>query len=288
MLAWWPACHDDPDHADDALHAGLCRHRGRLVRHYRLERAAPFRRRLDPARVRQPGPRPQDHRCGRPHGSGFGCSFAGSLSPTTVAGIFGGTITASGCTESAFNGSYAEAKAKRDDGSRSSPEREAQSAGVTTKARIAGKWRAGRDDADHAHDADHAVHAGHAPGITGSFTGAFSASIETRTRTNGNETRATTSVSGNVSLAVASGGTLTGTRGFGCSFAGTLTLADAATQRYTGTAHGIWLRQRDAQRFVRRFGPSGKRRPAPGRDQRESETSTVRTKVRIEGTASRA
>ena len=90
-----------------------------------------------------------------------------------------------------------------------------------------------------------------------------------------------------MSLAVASGGALTGT-GFGCSFAGTLTLSDAATQRYTGTvtASGCANATHNGSYAASAHREDGGRLQVEM--ERESETSTVRTKVRIEGTAARA
>ena len=72
---------------------------------------------------------------GAVNGSGFGCTFAGSLTQTSSGGVFGGTINATGCSDANFNGAYTSVKVKRDDGRLEVElERESEAGGVTTKA----------------------------------------------------------------------------------------------------------------------------------------------------------
>ena len=74
-------------------------------------------------------------------GSGFGCTFAGKLVIASDGrSVSGGDITASGCTNAAFNGKYASPQFHRDDGALEIElEREDRTAGGEVKAKIAGK-----------------------------------------------------------------------------------------------------------------------------------------------------
>ena len=76
-------------------------------------------------------------------GSGAGCRFSGSLASSNAAmGIFAGTITAAGCTDSIINGSYA-ATATREDASglQLELERETETNGERVKVKIEGRLR---------------------------------------------------------------------------------------------------------------------------------------------------
>ena len=73
-------------------------------------------------------------------GSGFGCTFAGSLSPSAaVPGVFSGTVLASGCTNASLNGSYASSAHAEDNGALSlEMETETESGNLRTKVSIKG------------------------------------------------------------------------------------------------------------------------------------------------------
>ncbi|MCL4688062.1 MAG: hypothetical protein KJ007_05795 [Burkholderiales bacterium] len=215
-------------------------------------------------------------------GSGFGCALSGSLSPTSVAGRFAGTLAASGCTEPAFNGTYAEVGIKRDDGGLEVEfEREAESAGVTTKAKVEGRLA----------NADTTPTTPTTPvtppaGIAASYQGDFTATIEIRNRANGGDTTTSSSETATLRFAVASNGALSGT-GFGCQFAGSLSLTDAVARIYTGTISASGCTNAT---HAGRFAASA--HPEDGgalqlEMERESEAANVRTKVKFRGTASR-
>lgn len=74
-------------------------------------------------------------------GSGFGCSFAGSLAmPPASSGRASGTIVATGCSDAAHDGSYASvAKREGASGVELEMERESEAGGVRTKVKISGK-----------------------------------------------------------------------------------------------------------------------------------------------------
>jgi hypothetical protein len=209
-------------------------------------------------------------------GTGFGCSLSGSLSPTSVAGRFAGTLSASGCTEPVFDGAYADLSVKRDDASLEVEfEKEAEAAGVTTKATVEGRL------------ASAATTPVTPPaGIAASYQGSFSATIEIRNRANGGDTTTTSSETAAMQFAVGSNGALSGT-GFGCQFAGSLSLTDAVARIYTGTisasgcTNGTLAGQYSATAHPEDGGALQLEM------ERESEVSNVRTKVKIRGTAAR-
>lgn len=74
-------------------------------------------------------------------GSGAGCSFSGSLASTNAAlGIFGGTITAAGCSDSIVNGSYIATVTREDANAiEFELERETETNGERTKVKIKGR-----------------------------------------------------------------------------------------------------------------------------------------------------
>ena len=212
-------------------------------------------------------------------GSGFGCSLSGLLSPTSVAGRFGGTLSASGCTESAFNGTYASLSVKREDaGLEVEFEKENESAGVTSKAEVEGRLASAATTPT--------TPTTPPAGIAGSYQGSFTASVEIRDRTNGNDTTTNSSVSATMQFAVASSGALSGT-GFGCSFAGSLSLSDPVARLYTGTvtASGCTDSVLNGQ-YAASAHPEDSR-ALQLEMERESEVSNIRTKVKIRGTAPR-
>lgn len=71
-------------------------------------------------------------------GTGFGCTFTGQLQLSAdKKSVLSGSVTASGCTEAAFNGTYADVEFSREDGGLEVElERETESGGLRTKAKI--------------------------------------------------------------------------------------------------------------------------------------------------------
>ncbi|HEX4943285.1 MAG TPA: hypothetical protein VFV55_02965 [Usitatibacteraceae bacterium] len=215
-------------------------------------------------------------------GSGFGCSFSGTLSTTSVAGIFGGSVSASGCTEGVFNGTYATVKVKRDDAMLEVEfEKESETAGVTTKVQVEGKL------VSTAVLPTTPVNPPSPPaGIAGTYKSAFTADIEIRDRSNGSDNTTTSSLSSESQFNVTTGGGVSGT-GFACSFNGTLTLTDAALQLHTGTITATGCSSASLNGSY-----TASAHPENGgalqlEMERESEVANVRTKVRIHGTAPR-
>ncbi len=76
-------------------------------------------------------------------GSGFGCAFTGTIQqPSASVQAFVATLQAGGCTNSAFNGSYAAAALHEENGGlQFEVEREIESGGVRSKVRIEGVLR---------------------------------------------------------------------------------------------------------------------------------------------------
>ena len=221
-------------------------------------------------------------------GSGFGCSISGSLSPTSLAGRFGGTLSANGCDESVFNGAYAEVSVKRDDASLEMEfEKEAESAGVTTKASVEGRLASATTTPTVPTNPTGPTTPVTPPaGISGSYKGDFSATIEIRNRGNGNDTTTMSSERAAMQFALSSNGALSGT-GFGCQFAGSLSLSDAVAKTYAGTISASGCTDGT---LVGRYAASA--HPEDGgalqlEMERESEVSNVRTKVKVRGTATR-
>jgi Repeat of unknown function (DUF5648) len=218
-------------------------------------------------------------------GSGFGCSLSGSLSPTSVAGRFGGVLSASGCAEPVFDGAYANLSVKRDDaGLEVEFEKEAESAGVTTKTTVEGKLASAATVPTN--PATPVTPVTPPAGIAASYQGTFVATIEIRNRSGDNDTTTISSETAALQFTVASNGALSGT-GFGCQFAGSLTLTNAVARIYTGTisasgcTNGILVGQYAASAHPEDGGALQLEM------ERESEVSDVRTKVKFRGTASR-
>lgn len=215
-------------------------------------------------------------------GSGFGCSLSGSLSPTSIAGRFAGTLSASGCAEPVFDGAYAEVGVKREDGGLEVEfEKETESAGVTTQAKVEGRLASAATS-----PTTPTTPVTPPAGIAASYQGSFSATIEIRNRANGGDTTTTASETAALQFAVASNGALSGT-GFGCQFSGSLSLTDPVARIYTGTVtasgctNGTLAGQYAASAHPEDGGALQLEM------ERESEASNVRTKVKIRGTASR-
>jgi hypothetical protein len=214
-------------------------------------------------------------------GSGFGCSLSGSLSSTSVAGRFGGTLSASGCTESAFNGTYASLSVKRDDASLEVEfEKEVESAGVTNKAKVGGRL------ASAATTPPPPTPVTPPAGISGSYQGSFTAAVEIRNRANGNDTTTNSSVTSTMQFAVTSGGAVSGT-GFGCSVAGALTLSDPVAKLYKGTVTASGCTDSVLNGAYAASAHPEDSGALQLEMERESEVSNIRTKVKISGTAPR-
>jgi len=152
-------------------------------------------------------------------GTGYGCAFAGMLASTSIPGVFGGPVTATGCTEGVFNGTYLEVKVKRDDGKLEVElERESESGGTTTRAKIEGDLASAT-----ATPKPPGTPGVPGVGISGTFAGSnFTATIEVRTHPPGSGiVRTTTSATGAASFTIGTGRVVTGS-GFGCTFDGAL------------------------------------------------------------------
>lgn len=155
-------------------------------------------------------------------GTGYGCTFAGLLVPTGSAGVFGGPVTATGCTEAVFNGTYVDAKVKRDDGKLEVElSLESEKGGVTTLAKIAGELASAT--ATPKPPSSPGTPGIPGVGISGTFAGSnFTATIEVRTHPPGSGiVRTTTSETGAASFTIGTGRVVTGS-GFGCAFDGVL------------------------------------------------------------------
>ncbi len=73
-------------------------------------------------------------------GTGFGCTFDGTLSLSAEGTSASGTVTASGCTNDVFNGTFAKARLQVDEGALEVElERESSANGTETQVRIGGK-----------------------------------------------------------------------------------------------------------------------------------------------------
>jgi hypothetical protein len=155
-------------------------------------------------------------------GTGYGCAFAGMLAPAGVAGAFGGPVVTTGCTEAVFNGTYLDAKVKRDDGKLEvEMELESESGGITIRANIEGNLASAT--ATPKPPASPGTPGVPGVGISGTFAGSnFTAAIEVRTHPPGSGiVRTITSEKGAASFTIGTGRAVTGS-GFGCAFDGVL------------------------------------------------------------------
>jgi uncharacterized protein DUF5648 len=216
-------------------------------------------------------------------GSGFGCTFAGSLTGTSSGGIFGGSIQASGCSDANFNGAYTSVKVKRDDGRLEIElERESQAAGATTKASIEGGLT----------NASATPVTGGGPGtppppagITGSFSGTFTADVEVRNRTTNVTT--TTSSSSTAQFTVTAANALGGS-GFGCTFAGSLSPSAAVPGVFSGTVLASGCTNASLNGSYASSAHAEDNGALSLEMESESESGNLRTKVSIKGTAPRS
>jgi len=216
-------------------------------------------------------------------GSGFGCTFAGSLTQTSSGGVFGGNIQASGCGDANFNGAYTNVKVKRDDGRLEIElERESQAGGATTKATVEGSLT----------NASAApVTGGGGPatpppaGITGSFSGTFTADVEVRNRTTNSTT--TTSSSSGAQFTVGSAGALSG-NGFGCTFSGSLSPSAAVPGVFSGAVSASGCTNASLNGSYAASAHAEDNGALSLEMETETESGDVRTKVHIAGTAPRS
>lgn len=220
-------------------------------------------------------------------GSGFGCAISGQLSAGSTAGLFTGQVSASGCTESVFNGAYAQVSAHREDaGLDVEFEKESESGGITTKAKVDGLLSSAGNAGAGTGTGNGTGTPATPPAISGSYQGPFTADIEVRDRSNGGDTTTTSASSSAVSFSVSAGGALSGS-GFGCSFTGTLLVSNAALGLFAGTVSATGC----ANVLLNGSYAASAHREDGGAVQlemeRESEVSKIRTKVKIRGTASR-
>jgi uncharacterized protein DUF5648 len=214
-------------------------------------------------------------------GSGFGCTASGSLASTSVDGVFGGTITLTGCTEAVFNGTFASVKVKRDDGRLEVElERESEAAGATTKVTIDGSLTS-------ASSAPVTNNPGTNPpgSIAGNYSGSLTADIEVRDR-NSNSTT-TSSTSSTTRLTVASGGTVTG-NGFGCTFNGALSPSAAVPGVFTGSMVATGCTNGAMNGSYAASAHAENNGALSVEFEMENESGNLRTKVHIRGTAPRS
>ena len=156
-------------------------------------------------------------------GTGFGCAFTGTLTAGATPGVFGGSLTATGCTEAAFNGTYVDVEVKRDDGKLEVEfQKETEAAGVTTEASVEGRLtRAGSTSTSTP------------PPIPGSYKGSFQAHIQIRDRSGTTPSTTNSMVTDMVELTIAEDGAVTG-QGFGCLLDGTLAPRNLPERIHTG------------------------------------------------------
>ncbi|MGE5095439.1 MAG: hypothetical protein ACM3SO_09895 [Betaproteobacteria bacterium] len=215
-------------------------------------------------------------------GSGFGCTFSGSLAQTSTGGVFGGSIQASGCGDANFNGTFANVKVKLDDRRLEVElERESQAADVTTKVSIDGSLA----NASAAPGSGGGTPTPPPAGITGSFSGTFTASIEVRDRTSNATT--TTSTSSTAQFTVTSGGALSGS-GFGCTFAGSLSPSSAVPGVFSGTVSASGCTNASLNGSYAASAHAEDSGALSLEMQAETESGNLRTKVDIKGTAARS
>jgi hypothetical protein len=148
-------------------------------------------------------------------GSGYGCTLAGTLRSTKSGESgFGGTVTASGCENTAFNGTYDDVRVKREDGGRIEVDLERRNGRTRVEVE-------GRLDAAGATTPPPTV-----PG-DGLVTGAWEGNVMwlATARTTGGRVTTVVIDRQKLKLSIADSGAVTGS-GFGCTLTGQLTLAD--------------------------------------------------------------
>ena len=142
-------------------------------------------------------------------GTGFGCSFSGTLMLSDVASqLHTGSVNATGCTDATLNGLY-QAKAHPENAGalEFEMERETEVANMRTKVNIRSRVGTSTSSTLPGNSTGPA-------GIAGNFSGPFTAGIEIRDRTGGGDITTASSLSSAAQLSIAPGGALTGT-GFG-------------------------------------------------------------------------
>lgn len=157
-------------------------------------------------------------------GSGYGCTLAGSLT-TTKAGEsgFGGTVTASGCDDTAFNGNFTNVQVKREDEGRieidfSQPGNAAEIEGPLDAAGTSAPTQPPTVPDDGV--------------VTGSWDG--SVTWLATARTTGGDVRTVIIDRERLQLTIADSGAVTGS-GFGCTLTGQVTFSDSKKHVSDGT-----------------------------------------------------
>lgn len=212
-------------------------------------------------------------------GTGFGCTISGTLAvfPDSRSG-FGGTLEAAGCTETIFNGIFADVRIKREGRSRLEVEleRKLRDAQGETEVEIEGTLIA-----------EGSVQPPPPPGAAPAITGAWQGDVAwlATQRTGGVETTLA-SATQSLLLEISETGGLTGS-GFGCTFSGQVQLSAGGSGVVSGsvTASGC---TEDA--FKGTYNEVEVSREDGGVEvelERETESGGVRTKVRIEGRLAR-
>ncbi|MDH5264252.1 MAG: hypothetical protein OEX21_05820 [Betaproteobacteria bacterium] len=213
---------------------------------------------------------------GAVEGAGFECAFTGALTAGATPGVFGGSLTATGCAEAAFDGTYVDVEMKRDDGKLEVEfEKETEAGGVTTEASVEGRLRrAGSTPTSTP------------PPIPGSYKGSFQAHIQIRDRSGATQSTTNAMVTDLVELTIAADGTVTG-QGFGCLLGGTLAPRNLPERIHTGPvvasgcADAAMNGTYDTQAHTEGNGT------LQVQMELEKEAAGIRTKVKIHGVAPR-
>lgn len=159
-------------------------------------------------------------------GSGYGCTLTGSLSAgKSGQSGFGGTVTAAGCENAAFNGMYADVRVKREDRGR-------------IKVDIERRSDAGTVEIEGTLDAAGSTPPSVPPTVPGDVlvTGAWEGNVTwlATARTTGGQVTTVVIDRQKLQLTIGDGGAVSGS-GFGCTLSGQVTLADGKREVSGGT-----------------------------------------------------
>lgn len=158
-------------------------------------------------------------------GSGFGCTLTGALTAAKSGQSgFGGTVTAAGCENAAFNGTYADVRVKREDRGRIEIDFARRSGDA--KVEIEGTLDAAGGTLPPAPPSVPDVL------VTGSWEG--NVTWLATARTTGGQVTAVIIDRQKLQLTIGDGGAVTGS-GFGCTLTGQVTLADSGRHVSGGT-----------------------------------------------------
>jgi len=216
-------------------------------------------------------------------GSGFGCTFSGTLA-TKKSGEagFGGTVAATGCENAVFNGTFNDVRVRREDGGRIEVDfkRQASGSGPKTQVEIEGTLQA----AGNTTPPPPPVPAD--PLVTGAWEG--NVTWMATARSTGGSVRTVVVERHALQLTIGDNGATTGS-GFGCTFTGQLTLnankreVTGGTLTATGCTNALFNGTYDKIEMEREDG-----RALEVEIRRENEVNGTKTEVRIEGTLARA